>query len=229
MKNKDPFLGNYATYYGYRLEHEVDHRLLTLNPSWFNGKRVLDIGCNDGTFTLQLHTFYTPAYIKGLDIDPSLIRKAKNTLKQYLSIRVNEYPITCPKTYGYLVHDHHDIEFQCSDIVTEPINIHEKYDTILALSITKWIHLSKGDAGLKLFFRKCYQMLKRGGLFILEPQTWESYKNSVSQKNIKSSIELKPADFEFFLESIGFLPVDNMDNREKSRLGFKREIFLFRK
>jgi 7SK snRNA methylphosphate capping enzyme len=44
-----------------------------------------------------------------------------------------------------------------------------------SLSITKWIHLHNGDEGMKEFFHKAYQSLKPGGIFVVEPQAYESY------------------------------------------------------
>ena len=43
------------------------------------------------------------------------------------------------------------------------------------LSITKWIHLNDGDEGIRTFFRRAYEVLRPGGVFILEPQEWDSY------------------------------------------------------
>ena len=39
-----------------------------------------------------------------------------------------------------------------------------------AFSITKWVHLNNGDAGLKRFFRRIFRQLRPGGRLLLEPQ-----------------------------------------------------------
>lgn len=54
--------------------------------------------------------------------------------------------------------------------------VQPEYDAILALSLTKWIHLNWGDDGMKRFFRRVYRHLHPGGIFLMEPQPWSTYK-----------------------------------------------------
>lgn len=53
------------------------------------------------------------------------------------------------------------------------------------MSVTKWIHLNFGDEGIKTLFRKIFKSLKKGGIFILEPQNWKSYKKRKCLNEVK--------------------------------------------
>lgn len=78
--------GNYNKYYGYRNPGLTeDPRMRVLNPEWFRGKAVLDLGCNTGHLTLSIAKNWQPARIVGLDIDAALIHAARQNIRHYLS------------------------------------------------------------------------------------------------------------------------------------------------
>ncbi|TRY81273.1 hypothetical protein DNTS_012111 [Danionella cerebrum] len=83
------------------------------------------------------------------------------------------------------------------------------YDVIICLNFTKWIHLHKGDAGVKRLFHRIHADLRPGGVLILQPQPWSSYTHHRSQMEVMrrnySSIRLKPDQFSSFLTTeVGF-------------------------
>lgn len=78
--------GNYNKYYGYRNpSNSEDSRIRLLRPEWFEGKDVLDLGCNSGHVTLYIAKMLRPARILGLDIDGGLVHVARKNIRHYLS------------------------------------------------------------------------------------------------------------------------------------------------
>ncbi|KAF9426140.1 hypothetical protein BGZ76_002885 [Entomortierella beljakovae] len=70
----------------------VDLRLEFLKPNWFQGKKVLDIGCNSALLTVFIALHYKPLKIQGVDIDPSLIGKAQTfVLKTFSQLSPQSY------------------------------------------------------------------------------------------------------------------------------------------
>ena len=75
-----------------------------------------------------------------------------------------------------------NLRFRCADWVADAIPDDTRgYDTILALSVTKWIHLNALNEGLFDFFAKCFKSLHPGGRLVLEPQPFWTYRKSAQR------------------------------------------------
>ncbi|KAJ3280360.1 hypothetical protein HDU79_011782 [Rhizoclosmatium sp. JEL0117] len=257
-------VGNYAFYYGRRRRSDrglgIDGRLSRVPVSELRGRRVLDVGCNAGEVALGVAAVFGPAHVEGVDIDPKLVVKANAALAQAASKVgpdgvLDYFPTTAPTLLGPLPIVHappetgfpHNVSFRLSNFLTDPVptNQEDKFDTVLALSITKWIHVRYGDAGLKLFFQKCWSVLRKGGALILEPQSWEGgrgYDKAVRKNESvglyptyvsaakKARLKLRPEDFPTYLvEEIGFASCERLGMSPNSAPGFKRDMYLFRK
>nr|A3KQ55.2 RecName: Full=7SK snRNA methylphosphate capping enzyme; Short=MePCE; AltName: Full=Bicoid-interacting protein 3 homolog; Short=Bin3 homolog; Short=zBCDIN3 [Danio rerio] len=276
--------GNYNKYYGYRNPGmSEDPRIRVMNPDWFRGKDVLDLGCNTGHLTLFIAKNWRPASIVGLDIDGSLIHAARQNIRHYLSevqvqhsrrsgentkadrgevsgeekdkdktskhsfpvsLRISRGPIAGPPLPETNTHSLPPGDFPAnvtfikgnyvleSDVLLQTQR--EEYDVILCLSVTKWVHLNWGDAGLKRFFHRVYKHLRPGGLFILEPQPWSSYnkRKKLTEAICKNyhSIRLKPDQFSSFLTTeVGFSSYELIGTSQNYSKGFQRPISLYHK
>ena len=237
QRTQYPF-GNYDAYYGYRTpELRIDPRLAQMEPAWFRDRTVLDIGCNSGYITILVGLLFQPSRIVGIDLDPSLVKKARKRLEFMEStvhpdptcLILDYFPASLAAIYGTLESDtSRHISFKVRNFQTfptEPLSV----DTILALSVTKWIHINHDDAGIKLFFHKCYRSLKEKGILVLEPQEWESYekyyrkaaRSGVVQdaQTEKNKFRFRPAEFpDFLCKRVGFtrweylnVPSEEMD------------------
>ena len=61
------------------------------------------------------------------------------------------------------------------------------YDAVLALSVIKWVHLRGGDAAIEDFFAEAFSVLRPGGVFVLEPQDWASYRKAIQRRAAASA------------------------------------------
>jgi len=227
-----------------------------LPRSLITDKRVLDIGCNSGNLTILLAMKYKPSYILGVDIDERLIGTAKwNTNLAYslrdpdsedvrtdIGLRYHYFPKSMTTMFNVIdrlpiekapLGFPYNVEFKVEDWLNS-ITETNKYHTILALSITKWIHLHNGDNGIKEFFRKVYKSLKPGGVFVMEPQPFDTYskrqKNAEHIKEVYETIEFKPDEFpEFLTTEVGFKRYEVAGEAENESKGFERTIYLFTK
>ncbi|XP_058280328.1 7SK snRNA methylphosphate capping enzyme [Hirundo rustica] len=254
--------GNYCKYYGYRNPDVEDARLRVLRPEWFAGKEVLDVGCNVGHLTLSIAKRWAPAKVVGLDIDGRLIRSARQNIRHYLSeglgadgdaagrarkgfpaaLLASRGPIAAPQLPpdGPGAADFpHNVVFVTGNYVPEREEAvgaqRPEFDVVLLLSLTKWVQLNWGDEGLKRLFRRAFRHLRPGGILLLEPQPWESYRKrkgltETTYRNYQR-IRLRPEQFPAYLTSpeVGFERCELLGTPQHSSKGFQRPIYLFHK
>uniref|UniRef100_J3MUW0 RNA methyltransferase n=2 Tax=Oryza brachyantha TaxID=4533 RepID=J3MUW0_ORYBR len=134
---------------------------------------------------------------------------------------------------------HHDIfkvvSFRRENFVESMSKSSEQYDTIICLSVTKWIHLNWGDDGIITLFVKIWSLLRPGGVFIMEPQPWTSYRRNrlvseVAKENF-NTILIHPDKFrEILLDKIGFKSVEVVTDKLVGAVtGFDRPIEVYHK
>ncbi|XP_077403319.1 7SK snRNA methylphosphate capping enzyme isoform X2 [Vanacampus margaritifer] len=270
--------GNYNKYYGYRNPSaSEDPRIHVFRPEWFEGKRVLDLGCNSGHLTLYVAKMLRPAHILGLDIDNGLVHAARKNIRHYLSEmqaqearrathtesrengntlkedaaddkgscgteQISRGPIAAPPLTESSTTKPGEfpanVSFIKANYVLQNDNLlvtqRPEYDVILCLSVTKWVHLNWGDSGLRRLFKRVYKHLHPGGIFILEPQPWQSYiKRKKLTDNINRhfhSIRFKPDQFSSYLTNeVGFTSCEFLGTPKSLTRGFQRPIYLFHK
>ncbi|XP_053696063.1 probable RNA methyltransferase CG1239 [Sabethes cyaneus] len=235
-RNKRLFLyGNYDRYYGYRnilKEPKEDVRLLAFiaHRQIITDKRMLDIGCNNGSLTILIAQSCKPISVVGIDIDRDLIGSARRQLAISLKSCIREGNDPTPLK---------SIEFRKSNYVYQDEELLDsekpQFDVIFCLSVTKWIHLNFGDAGIKLVFKRIYRQLHEGGHLILEAQPWSSYKRKKKlTDNIFSNFQnilFRPNEFNSYLigKDIGFREHFELETASHSIAGFRRPIYIFRK
>lgn len=218
--------GNYDRYYGYRNTKDFkDIRLdaFQMHRTLFEGCNVLDIGCNNGLVTMSVARDFAVKRMVGIDIDKNLVNKARQLLsgeKRNCVVEGDKFPFNVEfKSGSYVLADEKLLNLEV-----------EQFDTILCLSVIKWIHLNCGDVGVKLAFKRMFKQLVPGGRLILEAQEWNSYKRrknltpdiTTNYKNIK----FFPHQFERYLlgAEIGFESVFSIDIPKHDAKGFQRPI-----
>mmetsp|Transcript_24751 Transcript_24751/g.48376 ORF Transcript_24751/g.48376 Transcript_24751/m.48376 type:complete len:634 (-) Transcript_24751:116-2017(-) len=348
VQNRRKFIyGNYDRYYGYRNNRQMweDARFPLLKRVWFRKKKCLDIGCNSGILTVQIASEYKCSSILGVDIDPKLIRYAKENIQNKRKLKILdsksrsnennfqaagkcratsqevteadaiarkraagpcgpnplppsqkdcagsapsisghssslEYSKTSENAvYGLSEDVSHtskssrksdcdsnkgfpnNVAFDHGNILEMRLNKNGErfappYDVVLCLSVTKWIQFNWRDEGLKALFQNIWDWLLPGGIFIMEPQPWKSYRKKFAclTPQIKENyhtLKLRPTEFTAYLiDTIGFKlireikptaarecqqnSVRNTANKSDKigatlSKGFQRTIFVFKK
>lgn len=232
-------LGNYKGYYTQR-PCSSDKRLQYFKREWFLNKKCIDIGCNSGHLTFHVAEKYGPKSMIGIDIDIELIRRARNRLLHTPSasnIRISSLVprAVCLKLEQRVSYPS-NLSFSCCDITTDSAGLLSMgpADTIVCCSVTKWIHLNHGDAGLMKLFRNIFDLATPGGLVILEYQPWKSYERnkntSETTKAVFKTLQIHPLHFETILvETIGFIIETRLGTPIEEAKGFDRPILLLRR
>ena len=235
--------GNYEAYYGYRAgAAREDHRLLSLRREWFEGRRCLDVGCNEGLVSLTLAVQFRTASFTGVDIDASLVRRAQKSLRRLQRSAAEAAAEASAQAPGESLPSERTqlaaaagalagSSYRCGNILEVELPC-GGLDTILVLSVTKWVHLNWGDAGLRRLFARAFQLLAPGGLLVLEPQPWKSYGQAFRKQRMPEetrvhyrAITLRPKDFAaYLLGTVGFARVEEL--RGGSNAGFDRPLLL---
>ncbi|KAK4280917.1 hypothetical protein QN277_012470 [Acacia crassicarpa] len=255
--------GNYRNYYGYRIGQDLDEdpRLKVFRKEWFEGKDCLDIGCNNGRITIQIAKKFLCRSILGIDIDYNLVRDADQNLRKAVRLESSaKRPANASKLRtedrpnGNLEHREEPkevsrepsssmedrnlfdiVSFQTDNFVKSHHSPEKRYDTILCLSVAKWIQLNWGDDGLLTLFAKTWKMLRPGGVFVLEPQPWKSYESNrlVSETTAINyrNIMFRPEQFqEILLDKVGFRTVEDVTSElSGTKAGFNRPVLVFKK
>ncbi|CAJ1362264.1 unnamed protein product [Effrenium voratum] len=225
--------GNYSSYYGYRHsepDSSGDRRLTALTErfgkGFFKGKEVLDVGCNSGNVSISCALDFRASLVVAMDLDAGLIEAACE------NFNTREHPRKAKCS----------VEFRNEDILSCPLrrppdDLPERFDVVICFSVTKWIHFAHGDTGLHNLFKRCFKRTRPGGFFVLEPQEWSSYKKSLGMKRhltrqireMVASIQIRPEDFDDYLETLGFEKVDTIEPPGDLPKNFQRSLRIFRR
>lgn len=243
--------GNYHQYYGYRNPGTQDSRLLCMKREWLQRKDVLDIGCNAGHLTLSIARDFAPHSVIGIDIDSELVKIAKRNVRHYIkydALSESDFPLSLVLSYGPTAQSQDpklrypngnfpfNVQFVQGNYILpsdEMLQWQESYfDTVLCLSLTKWVHLNWGDEGVKRLFHRVYAHLRPGGCLILEAQSFKSYskKKKITEEILKNynKIQFFPEMFnEYLLKEVGFKSCELVDTPAHSAKGFSRPIYFF--
>lgn len=186
FKNQNPGATRFGNFINYYTFNSADDRLALLpthiwsqlpanpddtatnNPNQYY--LALDIGCNAGNFTQLLYGFLTKhtnksVVIIAIDIDPLLIDRANEH---------NQHPDNVFYRCRNIMDTHSSHTFQ--EHFTKYRK--QKFDAVFCFSLTMWIHLNNGDAGLKQFLGKVASLAR---MVVVEPQPWKCYLTAIKR------------------------------------------------
>lgn len=231
--NKKVSIGNYTGYHAFRFGKDgMDPRVEAMKEEWIQGKKILDVGCNEGMVTLCLADRFQIKSILGIDVDGKLIKKARRNLYEARKRSKKRRLDTIEEDVKPLK----EVSFSSRDIVEYEME-DESLDTVLCLSVIKWIHLTKGDEGVRNVFQKIQRLLVPGGWLIFEPQPWISYRQAFRKGQVDASklVPLKDLTFHpnqfvsHLVNELGFKLMDEIRDLGTGKRSFDRVLYAFQK
>ncbi|GAA5860357.1 hypothetical protein JCM3774_000390 [Rhodotorula dairenensis] len=222
--------GNYRSYYSFRPASTgaapdadtLDGRLALLDSALFSDRTLLDIGTNAGKVAIDAVRHLGAKRAIGVDIDPLLIDDANENAK------LVDAGLEGSLGKGRLAFFAGDVMREgWFDVEREPRLA--GIDTVTLFSITKWLHLHNGDAGMRRLFSSLHAFLPAGGVLVVEPQEWDNYRRAVKKnrdlRETFRSLEMRPP-FDAELRQVGFV-LETQIEREEG--GFSRPLLVWRK
>lgn len=238
--------GAYKRYYKRRTgngPNGEDDRLSLIRAilSKLSSPNILDVGCNDGTLTIDVAK-HGRCQVVGVDIDAKLIKRARGTVRDFILASRKRKVVGDTKTTPAVETEDdenvfpYNVTFRSEDLVKKDgrtaLEI-GKYDVVICLSVTKWVHISHGDEGLKQFFATMKDCLKDNGCLILEPQPSRSYKKARQRGQAPRSmtmetLQLKPDSFQdYLLNDGGFQRMELLRDIRGKGQAFNRPVMAF--
>jgi 7SK snRNA methylphosphate capping enzyme len=127
----------------------------------------------------------------------------------------------------------HNVRFQVSNILQLDLSQEsQKYDTVLLLSLTKWVQMNFGDEGIYKLFEICKQVLRVGGRIVLESQKYKSYGKLVQGcarfQLVYPTIKVRPEQYDKILtQELGLMKEGTFQSLVQD--SFKRELVVYRR
>lgn len=243
-------------------------------------RSILDVGCNAGKIGIQLASQLPGSALVGVDIDSKLVGQAKQSARKAGLIldgesnRSSEFddhePTANQDRKRVKSRPKQDVSqakasasasrasFNCQDwVFADDIPAtSSQFDLVLALSVSKWIHIHHSDIGLLRFSHRLVAAMQapatveglqneqqHKSLLLFEPQPYSSYNNA--KRELPSGVQglryrfrklrLRTEDFVWLLEGMGLQLVGTAAGGEqdweqiKQEYGFTRPLFLFQR